>query len=263
MRMYFADEQERDQRIRDLKDIEIDTKQLIDQIRSIINKIYLTTPMPLCYAFNNDVVTLVNQTVFNDVLFYAYNIQLRYKPFEPFTQLTQIPIKDDYPEVLNDKEFWRDILFKSLSTNLVKPITADYDLTIEASTSVACAHFLPYYKGLCSHLHGHEWKIVVRVARDQFNHDIDLDAFSTKSLTELKGEKKGMLLDFGDLKKILKEHIHNRFDHNFLNDLMPNPTAENIAIYIYNHLYKIIEEKQARLVYVAVYETSTNKVELK
>ena len=56
---------------------------------------------------------------------------------------------------------------------------------------------------------------------------------------EVEGElKDGMVIDFYELKKILKE-ILNKFDHNLLNNYIENPTSENIAITIFNQLKKI------------------------
>ena len=79
----------------------------------------------------------------------------------------------------------------------------------------------------CGRLHGHNYIVVVVLA------DRALDS-------------KGFVQDYGDLKPF-KEFIDNALDHKHLNDLPPfcnekdrsecwgwNPTAENIARFIYN-----------------------------
>ncbi len=97
-----------------------------------------------------------------------------------------------------------------------------YYLTVEDWFS--SAHQLREYKGKCENLHGHNWKVELEVMGEE--------------LGEL-----GMLMDFGDLKRLLKE-ILEYLDHKFINELEPfdklNPTSEAIARYI-------AEQVQARL----------------
>ena len=83
------------------------------------------------------------------------------------------------------------------------------------------AHRIVGYPGKCNRLHGHNWSIEVSVAG-----------------TKLNGL--GMLVDFKELKQEVNK-IMDRLDHQYLNELPifqenNNPTAENIAIYIYNEL---------------------------
>ncbi|MDR3565845.1 MAG: 6-carboxytetrahydropterin synthase QueD [Negativicutes bacterium] len=82
------------------------------------------------------------------------------------------------------------------------------------------AHRLPDYPGKCCRLHGHNWKVEVTVVGDQLD---DL----------------GMLIDFRDLKQEVNKVI-DTLDHYYLNEIEPfrtvNPTAENIAKYIYEEL---------------------------
>ena len=91
---------------------------------------------------------------------------------------------------------------------------------LQVEDDFASAHQLREYQGKCENLHGHNWRVLVRV----------------------KGEKLdtcGMLLDFGVLKKILKELLDS-LDHRFLNDTPPfdtiNPTSENLARYLFEQL---------------------------
>jgi len=96
-----------------------------------------------------------------------------------------------------------------------------YELTVR--TRFAAAHFLLNYEGPCAQLHGHTWQVEVVFK----GHELD---------------RKGMLVDFKELKSGVKEVIEE-LDHQNLNTLEPfkqnsesNPTAENLARYIFNRL---------------------------
>jgi 6-pyruvoyltetrahydropterin/6-carboxytetrahydropterin synthase len=73
----------------------------------------------------------------------------------------------------------------------------------------------------------------------------------------------GMVMDVKILSDLIKEHIENAFDHKNLNLDVPdfldlNPTAENIAVVIWNKLRIHIDEKFA--LEVILYETARNFV---
>ena len=71
---------------------------------------------------------------------------------------------------------------------------------------IDCAHYLPGHDK-CGSLHGHTYKIEVII----------------------EGEKKsGMILDFSELKKSIKEAL-SYFDHKTLNDFLEYPSVENIC----------------------------------
>lgn len=82
---------------------------------------------------------------------------------------------------------------------------------------IDAAHFLPDYNGLCKNLHGHQWKIEVKIKKR-----VD--------------RKTGMVMDFKDLKNVVKENIINLLDHHCINDLIINPTAENLLIWSWEKL---------------------------
>jgi 6-pyruvoyltetrahydropterin/6-carboxytetrahydropterin synthase len=90
-----------------------------------------------------------------------------------------------------------------------------YELFVEAWFSAA--HRLVDYPGDCARIHGHNWKVEVRVVCRE------LDAL-------------GLGLDFRDLKNIVAQAL-DALDHATLNELddfrTVNPSAENIAKYIY------------------------------
>ena len=93
-----------------------------------------------------------------------------------------------------------------------------YHIFIE--TRFSAAHSIQKYKGPCGDLHGHTWKVRVEVKTDRTN--------------EL-----GISIDFKDLKQIT-ESVVKRLDHQHINKISPfnhmNPTAENIAKYIYHEI---------------------------
>jgi 6-pyruvoyltetrahydropterin/6-carboxytetrahydropterin synthase len=81
----------------------------------------------------------------------------------------------------------------------------------------AAAHRLPRYEGPCFRLHGHNYKFFVTV-----EGDVD--------------PKTGMIADFGKIKEVVGEEVLSRADHRNLNDVLDNPTAENIARWIWEVL---------------------------
>jgi 6-pyruvoyltetrahydropterin/6-carboxytetrahydropterin synthase len=93
-----------------------------------------------------------------------------------------------------------------------------YEISVEKHFDAA--HFLRGYQGKCEALHGHRFRVVVRV--------------SASKLDEI-----GIAYDFVELKQYLGE-ILSRFDHTCLNDVPPfdkiNPSSENIAATIYSEL---------------------------
>jgi 6-pyruvoyltetrahydropterin/6-carboxytetrahydropterin synthase len=60
-----------------------------------------------------------------------------------------------------------------------------------------------------------------------------------------------MVVDFDDLSAIVRPHVVDRLDHASLNDLLVNPTAEEIALWIWAEL----AERVPGLVEIVVWET--------
>jgi len=81
----------------------------------------------------------------------------------------------------------------------------------------AAAHRLPRYDGPCFRMHGHNYQFVVAI-----EGDVD--------------PRTGMVADFGRIQDVVREHVLSRADHQTLNDVLENPTAENIARWIYETL---------------------------
>ena len=68
-------------------------------------------------------------------------------------------------------------------------------------------------------------------------------------------QENGLAYDFIDLKRIVNEKALDRLDHSYLNDLIPNPSAEHIAIWIWEQL-----ESSLPLYEIKVFETRTSHV---
>lgn len=79
------------------------------------------------------------------------------------------------------------------------------------------SHQLPRHPGRCRRLHGHSYRFVVDVEGP------------------IEPEQ-GMVVDFGDLDRIVAEHALSRLDHHHLNEFIENPTAEWIAVWIWRTL---------------------------
>lgn len=101
--------------------------------------------------------------------------------------------------------------------------------------------------GKCSnaHYHGHNYNLDVRIT-GEINPDT------------------GYVMDMKELADIMREEVENRFDHKNLNlDTEEfknlNPTAENIAVVIYQILREKISPELDLL--VRLYETERNFVE--
>ncbi len=101
------------------------------------------------------------------------------------------------------------------------------------------AHFLRGYQGKCEALHGHRFRVVVK-------------------LKSSRVDEIGMSYDF----VVLKQHLASvlsRFDHTCLNDVPPfdkiNPSSENIAATIYDELKLKLAGAPVTLSAVEVWES--------
>jgi len=112
---------------------------------------------------------------------------------------------------------------------------------IKVSDRFSAAHSLREYRGDCERLHGHNYRVEVRVSSPSLNN-------------------MGIAIDFRELKDLLRSVI-NQLDHTYLNDLPGfkdiNPSSENIAKYIYNFMAKSIA-LPVRLLSVEVWETENS-----
>lgn len=126
-----------------------------------------------------------------------------------------------------------------------------FEVRVQADFSAA--HFLKDYNGKCENLHGHNYKVFAHVKGEVLNEG-------------------GMLLDFSKLKDALRS-VCKKIDHTNLNGLSvfkDNPSAERIAMYIYDGIIAELKsqnidlsykdgKKEAYLFSIDVFETDTSR----
>ena len=117
-----------------------------------------------------------------------------------------------------------------------------FEITVE--DSFAAGHYLRDYKGKCENPHGHNYRVRVTLAGQEL-------------------DKAGLLVDFKDLKELMKPAI-DRLDHQMMNDLEPftkvNPSAENMAKHFYEQTsakLKSATNGRVRVKEVTVWETDS------
>ena len=100
--------------------------------------------------------------------------------------------------------------------------------------------------GKCSneYYHGHNYELIVNVTGD-------VDPVT------------GMVMDLKDLKDLIKAEVEDAFDHKNLNIQVPEfadliPSAENIAIVIYNKLFPHLDNEKT--LEIILYESPRNFV---
>jgi len=117
-----------------------------------------------------------------------------------------------------------------------------YQISVEQDFDAA--HFLRGYQGKCEAMHGHRFRVVVKVKASGVN-DI------------------GIAYDFAELKRHLGD-ILSRFDHTCLNDMPPfdeiNPSSENIASTIYDELKPKLADAPVSISCVEVWESPQSGV---
>lgn len=125
--------------------------------------------------------------------------------------------------------------------------------TVTKIISFCYGHRLLNYEGKCKHLHGHNGLAEI------FVHSEKLD-------------RRGMVIDFGDVKSVIGAFIDTQLDHKMIlckrDPIIPilkklkepvylideNPTAENIARLIFDFAV----DKQLPIVGVKLWETNTS-----
>ena len=103
-------------------------------------------------------------------------------------------------------------------------------MKVAKTFSFDSGHRLPKYIGKCSRHHGHTWRMAI-VVEGKVNPET------------------GMVVDFGDLSRVAKDAMYRDddkwdLDHNHLNNLVANPTAENLVKYIIRRLRTLWTESK-------------------
>jgi 6-pyruvoyltetrahydropterin/6-carboxytetrahydropterin synthase len=107
-------------------------------------------------------------------------------------------------------------------------------MRITKEFSFDSAHKLDWHSGKCKNLHGHTYKLMVTV-EGELNDN-------------------GIVVDFDDIKKAVKSEVLGKLDHAFLNDIISNPTVENIVIWIWDKL----KPRLPSLLELKLHETPTS-----
>ncbi len=105
------------------------------------------------------------------------------------------------------------------------------------------AHYLRNYQGKCENLHGHNWKVELVVKGETL-------------------DKSGMLIDFGILKRYLKE-VLDILDHKCINEeidffKVESPSSENLARFIFSELSLRLKDYGVCIDYVKVFESENS-----
>ena len=111
-----------------------------------------------------------------------------------------------------------------------------YEVTV--NTGFSAAHRLRLYDGKYENLHGHNWSALVSIEADE------LDAM-------------GVGIDFVKFKKFVEE-ILGELDYQNINEIPPfdeqNPSAENIARWLFLKLKEKVNTPSTRVKRVEIYE---------
>jgi 6-pyruvoyltetrahydropterin/6-carboxytetrahydropterin synthase len=99
------------------------------------------------------------------------------------------------------------------------------------------AHVLPHHAGKCARLHGHSYRL-----------DVTVDG-----ALHTDGPATGMVIDFDDLSRIVRGAVIEPLDHRYLNDVIANPTSEEIIVWIWQHLAPVLPG----LAELTLWETAT------
>lgn len=110
---------------------------------------------------------------------------------------------------------------------------------LEKDFSFEASHQLPRHNGKCARLHGHSWKMTVKVAGQ----------------IKQEGSETGMVMDYGIIKENVQPLIDSKLDHHHLNETtgLPDPTSEALARWIFHRLKSYLPGLMA----VVVQETCT------
>jgi 6-pyruvoyltetrahydropterin/6-carboxytetrahydropterin synthase len=108
-------------------------------------------------------------------------------------------------------------LYKQTRVAEEMPVEPGTTLLVSKDFTFDAAHNLPRYVGKCERLHGHTFKLRVTVKAP-------LDTWS------------GMAFDFTALKRAVDERVVKILDHAYINEIVPNPSAEFIAIWVWRKL---------------------------
>ena len=117
-------------------------------------------------------------------------------------------------------------------------------LSVTKKFNFCYGHHLPKYEGKCKNMHGHNSVLEVELIRSKTTDDLC--------------DYEGMIIDFGDMKSLVNESVIDKLDHEYLNNLISVPTAENLVEWIVAELQNVFGYSLQR---VRLYETPTSYAE--
>jgi 6-pyruvoyltetrahydropterin/6-carboxytetrahydropterin synthase len=95
------------------------------------------------------------------------------------------------------------------------------NVTLRKEFTFEAAHRLPYvpHGHKCGRLHGHSFRFFVTI-RGPVNAGT------------------GMVVDYAEISAVVKPIVEESLDHRYLNEIdgLENPTAENLAIWLWNRI---------------------------
>jgi 6-pyruvoyltetrahydropterin/6-carboxytetrahydropterin synthase len=109
------------------------------------------------------------------------------------------------------------------------------------------AHQVRLSETRCEALHGHNYRVQVHAEAREL-------------------DRTSYVIDFAELKKAAVEAC-DRFDHQNINEVAPfregerNPTAEELARYLWEELARRFDDPRVRISRVEVWETDNNRAE--
>lgn len=129
----------------------------------------------------------------------------------------------------------RSELYQRTTVAEEMPVPPGTTMLVTKEFTFDAAHNLPRYHGKCERLHGHTFKLHVTLKAP-------LDTWS------------GMAFDFNDLKRRVQDRVISVLDHAYLNEIVPNPSAEYLAFWIWQRLQDLPLHE------IKVWETPTSFV---
>lgn len=114
-------------------------------------------------------------------------------------------------------------------------------MKVTRTFTFSAAHHLTDYHGACERPHGHTYRLAVTV--------------------EGEIRKDGLVIDFVELKKLVVDEVLTHLDHTDLNNIFKNPSAEHIAVWIWNKLEPHLAKKNpVKLSQVQLWEGDNTSV---
>ena len=109
---------------------------------------------------------------------------------------------------------------------------------VTCSFTFEAAHQLPWHAGKCRRLHGHSYRLEVTVGGPL--------------------DENGIVIDFDDLQRVVEREVVTPWDHQMLNELLENPTAERLA----QRAWELLADAGMPLRALRLWETPRSSVEL-